>query len=185
MSTSTVVQPSPGAIATSVAAVIDAINGDSAKAEAVFTARSVLTDGLKADVNIRGFGLVSDEPASLGGTDLGPNPVELVLGALGACQEIVIKAYASVLGVPLSSVAVEARGHLNLKGFFNQDENVRPGFHTVQFNTRIETSETDPQKLQLLQFFAENRCPVLDIIKNPVHTTGNVTFAPPAVAQAV
>jgi uncharacterized OsmC-like protein len=181
----TPVQPSPESIARSVAAVVDAITADDQKAEAVFTARSILTDGLKADVNIRNFSLVSDEPASLGGTDLGPNPVELVLGALGACQEIVVKAYAAILGIPLESVAVEARGHLNLKGFFNQDENVRPGFHTVHFNTTVKTSETNPEKLAALQFFAENRCPVLDIIKNPVRTEGSIHFETPALANAV
>lgn len=35
-----------------------------------------------------------DEPESLGGTDKGPNPVELLLDALGSCQAIAINAFA-------------------------------------------------------------------------------------------
>jgi uncharacterized OsmC-like protein len=40
---------------------------------------------------IRGFKTTIDEPLELGGTDSGPNPVELLLAALGGCQEIVYR----------------------------------------------------------------------------------------------
>jgi uncharacterized OsmC-like protein len=172
--------PTPAQISQAVANVVGKIQENEAAANATFSARSSLVDGLKADISIRGFSLVSDEPESLGGSDLGPNPVEIVLGALGACQEIVIKAYASVLGIPVSSVTVEAHGHLNLKGFFNLGDE-RPGFESVDFTTRIETTETDAEKLAQLKFFAENRCPVLDIIKNPTVLNGNVQFHNPVL----
>ncbi|TNE73382.1 OsmC family peroxiredoxin [bacterium] len=181
MSTHSVIQPNAEQIRQSVNAVIGNITTNTDKANAVFTARSELKDGLLAKINIRDFQLIIDEPNSLGGTDLGPNPVEVVLGALGACQEIVVKAYASVLGIEVSSVKVEAQGHLDLRGFFNQAD-VRPGFKEVKFNTIIETEETDAEKLKSLQFFAENRCPVLDIIQNAVATSGSIAFKKPKVA---
>lgn len=168
--------PTQEQITHAIGAVITKIDGDPKAANATFSARSSLSDGMKADINIRNFSFVSDEPESLGGTDLGPNPVEIVLGALGACQEIVVKAYASVLGIEVKKVSVEAHGHLDLKGFFNLSDD-RPGFNSVDFKTVIETSETDSEKLGQLRHFAENRCPVLDIIKNPVETNGSITFA--------
>ena len=88
-----------------------------------------------------------------------------------------VKAYASVLDIPVSKVTVDARGELDLRGFLNVTEGVRSGFHTVSFDTVIETSETNAGKLEQLKFFTENRCPVLDIIQNPVAIKGSVNFS--------
>lgn len=59
--------------------------------------------------------LVVDEPPDLGGSDAGPNPVELVLAALGTCQEITYRAYATTLGIPLERVSVNLTGTIDLK----------------------------------------------------------------------
>ena len=64
-----------------------AIKKDADKAKATFQTRSRLGDGLRSEVPILQHVLVIGEQESLGGTDTGPNPVELVLTALGACQE--------------------------------------------------------------------------------------------------
>jgi hypothetical protein len=53
-------------------------------ANATFAADSRQVDGLRSETKIRQFSLTIDEPANLGGTDTGPNPVELVLAALAA-----------------------------------------------------------------------------------------------------
>ncbi|MEX0684859.1 MAG: OsmC family protein [Balneolales bacterium] len=165
-------------IANAVGAVINQMKDNPETANVVFKADSTLSKGLQADVSIRQFKLVSDEPKSLGGTDMGPNPVELILGAFAACQEIVIAAYASVLGIPLEQVKVTAEGEVDLRGFFNVSDKVRPGFKNITFNTEITTSEEDPEKLEQIKFFALNRCPVLDILENPVPTEGTITFEP-------
>ena len=144
-------------------------------ANATFRAKSKLEEGFLAEVKTRDFNFVSDEPADLGGTDLGPNPVEYVLGAFAACQEIVIKAYATVLDIDLKSVAVEVEGHLDLHGFLNLTDQ-RAGFTSLSYKTTVETKEKDAEKLQLLEELSVTRCPVLDIIQNPVEVTGSVTY---------
>ena len=53
-----------------------------------------LPGGLQVEANARGFKILLDEPADLGGTDKGMNPVEAVLCALGACQTICAAAFA-------------------------------------------------------------------------------------------
>ena len=45
-----------------------------------------------------------DEPESLGGTDKGPNPVELLLDALGSCQAIAINAFAPKFKVKIKKL---------------------------------------------------------------------------------
>lgn len=155
--------------------VILGIQNDPKQADAVFKANSKLTDGFLAQVNIRDFNFLSDEPTDLGGTNQGPNPVEYVLGAFAACQEIVIKAYATVLGIEVSSVRVDVEGDLDLHGFLNLSDE-RAGFTGVRYTTTIETNETNSEKLKQLEHLSTTRCPVLDIIQNPVHLEGSVEF---------
>lgn len=50
--------------------------------------------------------LASDEPADLGGRDLGPKPDELAAAALGACTAITLRMYAGRKGWPLAGVDV-------------------------------------------------------------------------------
>ena len=166
----------PGQINKAVGRVVNAINKDESNAYATFTSSSELSDGLFAKIHSREFEYFADEPANLGGNNNAPTPVELLLGSLCACQEIVIKAYAAALNISLKKVRVEAKGELDLRGFLNINDDVRPGFHTVSFKTVIDTDETDQEKLQQLTAFAEEQCPVLDIIENPVNVKGLITF---------
>lgn len=176
MSTTVLEQPTQDTLRDVIISTSKAIKEEPTQAEAVFSAQSTLRDGFLSEGTIRDFSFKIDEPESLGGTNQGANPVEYVLAALGSCQQIVVKAYASVLGVEVEEVKVEAHGNLDLHGFFNIDEHTRPGFTGVEFITTITTSETDEEKLEQLRFFADNRCPVLDIIQNEVPVKGHIEF---------
>lgn len=164
-------------IVTAVSNVVNQIKDDPKNGRVIFKAASELHHGLRAKVNIRNFNFVSDEPVSLGGTDEGPNPVEIVLGAFAACQEIVIAAYAAVLDIDVKRVSVNVNGHLDLRGFFNVDDSVRPGFNEIEYVTTIETDETDETKKNQLVYFAQNKCPVLDILQQPIPVKGTVRFS--------
>src|ERR1700677_4671059 len=109
-------------------------------AVATFFADSRQVEVLRSETKIRQFSVTVDEPPSLGGTDAGPNPVELVLAALATCQEITYRAYATALGVPLDSVSVKLDGVLDLRGFFAVDERVRPGFTGVRGTVTLKSS---------------------------------------------
>lgn len=148
-------------------------NPDSAKA--TFSAKSKLEHSFLTDIQVRNFNFKSDEPEGLGGTDAGPNPVEYVLGALAACQEIVVKANAIALGIDVTEVTVDVDGNLDLHGFLNLTD-ARSGFTDINYITKIKTNETDPEKLDKLRKLSFSRCPVLDIIKNPVPVQGEVQF---------
>ena len=140
------------------------------EARAQFHSRSQLRDGFRSDVSIRDHRVVIDEPAQLGGTDAGPSPVELILAALGACQEITYKAYATALGIDLQRVAVELDGDIDLRGFFGVDDQVRPGYQAIRGRVRLESSAT-PAELARLKQIVDRHCPVLDMLSQPVPVT--------------
>jgi uncharacterized OsmC-like protein len=163
-------------IGRAVSSLSKAIQEDERKAHTVFKTKSELSDGLLAKISSRQFDYYSDEPSVLGGNDKAPTPTELLLGALCACQEIVVKAYAVTLNIPINKIEVEASGELDLRGFLNLHKDIRPGFHTVHFSTTIDTTETDTTKLEKLKILTEEQCPVLDVIQNPVSVKGSIQF---------
>ena len=127
--------------------------------------------GLLSEVAIRDFRIKIDEPTSLGGSDQRPNPVELVLAALGACQEITYRLYADTLGIPLNAVSVKLTGRLDLRGFFAVDEGVRPGLRDIHATVAID-SPASTDDIERLKATVDRHCPVLDILRNvtPVKT---------------
>ncbi len=75
-------------LANTIAAVQDKLRLTPDSARVSFQSSSRLQSGFRSEVSIRQHALVVDEPTALGGSDSGPNPIEMLLAALGACQEI-------------------------------------------------------------------------------------------------
>ena len=154
--------------------VIDQVRTDLGNAPeppiATFSAATSLVDEYRTAVRIRDFTLDVDEPPLIGGTDTGPTPVELVLAALGTCQEIVYATYARVLGIPLDGVEVTAEGRLDLRGFFGVAD-VPAGFQDVTFTVDISSPAAPEDVVRLIEA-VNAHCPVLDILKQPVLVRG-------------
>ena len=52
-------------------------------------------EGTRVDMRVGAFEFAADEPASVGGTGTAPNPVQLALAALGSCQAITYRYWAT------------------------------------------------------------------------------------------
>jgi len=153
---------------------IDRIKADPAMAKLVFRAEAAWEEDVRCKARIRQFPeLTIDEPPELGGQNAGPNPVEVVLAALGACQEIIYSAYASVMGVQLNAVSCKLRGYIDLHGLFGLDSATPPGFTKIAYETTID-SPADPDVLRKLIEVVEAHCPVLDTIRRPVDVVSAV-----------
>lgn len=143
-----------------------ALGADAAQAIVTFQARSQLADGFRSNVAIRQFSVAVDEPPALAGQDTAPNPVEYILAALGSCQEITYRLYADALGIPLNSVSVQLSGEIDLRGFFNVDPKVRPGFQRIDADVFIDSPAPETDIVRLKET-VDRHCPVLDILRNP------------------
>lgn len=66
-------------------------------------------EGYRTDIMAKRHPLTVDEPTSLGGTDAGPTPYDLLAGALGACTGMTLRMYADRKGWPLEEVTVRLK----------------------------------------------------------------------------
>lgn len=125
-----------------------------------------LPEGMQVDTGARGFKILLDEPEDLGGTDKGMNPVEAVLGALGACQTIVAFAFAEAKGIDLQEFEVDVEGDLDTDGFLGLSD-VRPGCSEIRFNIHVKSSNSEEEIAEFIDF-VEKTCPVGDMLENGV-----------------
>lgn len=163
-------------VKTALTDTMQRIQSNPQSARLVFRAESDMIAGVCCSAKVRDFdALIIDEPPELGGENTGMNPVELVLAALGTCQQIMYSAYASVMGVPLKSVKVSVKGYLDLHGLFGMNETVPPGYDNIRYETIID-SDADPETIRKLAETVEKHCPVLDIICRAIPVSGNITL---------
>ena len=121
--------------------------------------RITLTDG-------RGHTWYADEPTAAGGTDSAPNPMQIMLSALGACTAITLQMYAGRKQWPLTQIDVNLQ--LNPEG--------KPAdSNQITRNITLHGQLDDEQRQRLLQI--ANACPVHKLLE------GNVSI-PTALAEA-
>jgi len=139
-----------------------------------FRADTELISGYLTKAQIRQFTLDIDEKPGLGGTDKGPNPLEIVLTALGTCQEIVYAMYAAGMGIPLDSVKIGVKGCIDARGFFNVAQ-VPSGFLKIDYEVDIE-SHADRNRIKELVDMVNAHCPLLDTLQRPVSVNGTINL---------
>lgn len=146
-----------------------------------FSARAELQEGVKVSIKSRQFEITIDEPKELGGTNQGMNPVEALLGSLGACQAIVARVYAQQFKVQLDNLSIDIEGDLDLDGFFGKSA-VRPGYSEIRYNFHIDSPSPQENINQLVEHL-QKHCPVGDTLANPVRLVlNNVVVNSPAEA---
>lgn len=161
------------AMKTALLSTMAAVQADPARARLVFKAATQLKENVCCTARVRNFPIMTiDEPPELGGGNAAINPVELVLVALGACQEIMFSVYAAVLGIPLEEVKVDVKGYLDARGLFGFDPATPAGYQRVTFETTIKSSADDATILKLIET-VEERCPLLDTLARPIDVSAD------------
>ena len=102
------------------------------------------------DVQVRHHRLTVDEPASVGGTDAGPTPVELLTAALAACTSMTLRMYAQHKQLPLQEARVEVLADREGSG----EDTVHVFHRTIQLTGPL----TDAQRERMVEI--ADRCPV-------------------------
>ena len=153
---------------------IQNLQANAAPPVAVMRAKTHWLHGLCCEAEVRDFiPLHVDEPPAMGGSNIAANPMELILAALGTCQEILYSAYAALLDVPLESVEVGLAGHMDLREMFDLQHECGAGFTKIRYETRIRSPAREADIRRLVET-VERCCPVLDTLTRPVEVVGHV-----------
>jgi uncharacterized OsmC-like protein len=145
-----------------------AMSSDPKLAQARFEAHHDLVGPCEVTVKVgSGHKFTVDEPEALGGANAAANPVEYALAALGSCQAITYRVWATQLGIKLDKVEINIDGDIDLRGFFGLDERIRAGFNAVRIRVNLGGPE-DRSRYAELAAAVDAHCPVLDLFRNPV-----------------
>ncbi|SES32663.1 OsmC family protein [Salipaludibacillus aurantiacus] len=121
------------------------------------------TEQMKADLETNGHKVIIDEPAGMGGTDQGPDPLSNMLASLAGCENVIANMVAKDMDFDLQSIEFNIHGELDPRGLMG-DENVRPYFEKVQINAKVSTSESQ-ERIEELKEKTDSRCPVFTTLQ--------------------
>ena len=134
-----------------------------------------LTAGLAVQISDGRHNWSADEPPSAGGTDTGPDPYELLLGALAACTCITIAGYCRHKGLALNSISASfdfSRVHAD--DCVDCDKSDKGVIEQIVSHVHIDGDFDEAQKKRLAQI--ATRCPVHKTLSNGVRIEDNASF---------
>ena len=119
----------------------------------------------KTNIKAGNHQLIADEPMPFG-QDLGPNPYDFLLTALGACVAMTLRMYADRKGWDLEEVHV----HLNQSKVYARDcedcESEDGFVHIIEKKLTFTGELTEEQTQRLLEI--SDKCPVNKTLSNEV-----------------
>ena len=122
----------------------------------------------------RQFNIVIDEPPTLGGDDLGANPVEYLLASYAGCINVVAHLTAREMDINIGKLTISVSGNLNPAKLFGTSDADRAGFK--QINVDFEPiTDAPPEKVRLWVDTIKKRCPINDNLAFPTPLTFNLT----------
>lgn len=119
--------------------------------------------GTRTKIQVRDFDPVyTDEPASLGGTNSAPSPLETVLVALVGCDGVIINGVATAMGFAYAGVDFACESQIDIRGPKGVP-GIRPYFETAKLDITVYSDEPDA-RFQQLRKNVEFRCPVMNLL---------------------
>ena len=130
--------------------------------------------GFRTDVRAGRHRLTADEPGSVGGSDLGPTPYDLLSAALAACTSMTLQMYAKHKKLPLDAATVrvvQSKVHADDCADCETSEG-----RIDEFRRRISLDGdlTEKQRQRMLEI--ADRCPVHRTLHGEIKVRTTLTF---------
>lgn len=117
----------------------------------------------------------ADEPVADGGTDVGPTPYEILLGALGACTCVTLALYCRHKKIPLKAVSASFEfDRIHADDCEDCDDDAKGFIDRITTRVRIAGSFDPAQRQRLSEVAA--RCPVHKTLVKGVKIMDQVEF---------
>lgn len=114
--------------------------------------------GFRTEVRLGRHDIIADEPRSVGGTDLGPTPYDLLSAALATCTSMTLRMYANHKGLNLESATVRVE-HDKIHAEDCEDcESGSGKIDEFRRTISLEGDLTDEVRNRMLEI--ADRCPV-------------------------
>ena len=110
---------------------------------------------------------VADEPESVGGSDIGPGPYDLLLGALGSCTVMTMKMVAAREDIPLTGVRVRLRHDRDHARDCDHCEEPEARIEAIFRRITLEGELTQAQRERMLEI--ADKCPVHRTLTGTLH----------------
>ena len=111
------------------------------------------------------FEMIIDEPANMGGSDLGPSPIQVLLMSLAGCLNVTGHEVARQRGMKLNGMKVKIDGTMNPCTFIGCSYEERAGFQKVNVAVHANFENATQEDVDSWLKETEARCPVTDNIK--------------------
>lgn len=141
------------------------------------TITAELTEGYAVALRTSsGHTWAADEPTEVGGTDTGPTPYELLLGALAACTTITVSMYAQRKGWSVDGIEVSyEHDRIHIDDCADCEAHHRGYIDRIVSQVTIRGDLDETQRKRLAQVAAS--CPVHKTLAKGVHLEDHVSFA--------
>ena len=111
------------------------------------------------------FQMVIDEPPSLGGTDDGPSPIQVLLMSLAGCLNVTGHEVAKQRGLKLNGMEVKIEGVMNPCAFIGCSFEERAGFQQIKVTVDADMEGVSKEDMESWLEETEKRCPVTDNVR--------------------
>ena len=120
---------------------------------------SACTEGVRIEIAAGDHQIVTDEPASRGGTDTAASPLMHLTASLAACQTVQIVKVAEAMRFNHGAINIHAEATTDLVDGIEGNSNGVMQFTGAGLVIDIETDENE-KRLDRLKALSEDRCPV-------------------------
>ncbi len=114
-----------------------------------------------------------DQPTQMGGTNEGPNPLEISLIAIAACIGAIGRIISNQRKLAVREMKVSVVGEMNTDSLLGISRDERAGFQTITVNVEFDADMTHEEKVSFLKEI-DSRCPVSDNMANESSLVFNV-----------
>lgn len=113
---------------------------------------------LRQEIDAGAHTFYADEPVDVGGDNIGPNPYELLLGALGACTSMTLLMYARRKQWPLEDVEVRLSHRRDYINDCDTCDQKPAQLDVIERRITLKGDLSDAQRTRLLEI--AEKCPV-------------------------